>query len=76
VSSYIIISVVAVGFLLGLGLVLYTVRRLRPQTFRFKATLTRWVSLDLEMNSPEGTHLPKTTAQGITPETSPIDSRS
>lgn len=45
--------IVAIGFLLMLWLVLSTVRRLRPGTFRFKATLTRWVSLDLEMRSPE-----------------------
>jgi hypothetical protein len=45
--------VVAIGFLLMLWLVLSTVRRLRPGTFRLKATLTRWVSLDVEMHSPE-----------------------
>jgi hypothetical protein len=49
-----IAAVVAVGFLLMLSLVLYAVCRLRPGTFRFKASLTRWVSLDLEMHSPEG----------------------
>ena len=46
--------VVVIGFLLTLWLVLSTVRWLRPGAFRFKATLTRWVSLDLEMHSPEG----------------------
>ena len=46
--------VVAIGFLLMLWLVLSTVRRLRPGTFRLKATLTKWVTLDLEMRSPEG----------------------
>jgi hypothetical protein len=45
--------VAAIGFLLMLWLVLSTVRRLRPGTFRLKATLTKWVSLDLEMRSPE-----------------------
>jgi hypothetical protein len=45
--------VVAFGFLLMLWLVLSTVRRLRPRSFRFKATLTKWVSIDLEMRSPE-----------------------
>ena len=38
-----IAAVVAVGFLLMLSLVLYAVCRLRPGTFRFKASLTRWV---------------------------------
>jgi hypothetical protein len=45
--------VVSISFLLMLWLVLSTVRRLRPGTFRFKATVTKWVSLDLEMHSPE-----------------------
>jgi hypothetical protein len=47
-------AIVTVGFLLMLSLVIFTAHRLRPKTFRFKATLTRWVSLDLEMHSPEG----------------------
>jgi hypothetical protein len=41
-----------VGFLLLFGLVIFAAWRLRPETFRFKATLTKWVSLDLEMRSP------------------------
>lgn len=49
-----IAAVVTVSFLLMLSLVMFTAHRLRPATFRFKATLTRWVSLDLEMHSPEG----------------------
>ncbi len=40
--------------LLALGLVLFTVHRIRPEIFRFRATFTRWFSLDLEMHSPEG----------------------
>jgi hypothetical protein len=46
--------VVTIGFLLVLGLVLFIVDRRRPAFFRLKATLTKWVSLDLEMHSPEG----------------------
>ena len=39
------------GFLIMLWLVLSTARRLRPESFRLKATVTKWVSLDLEMRS-------------------------
>ena len=46
--------VVVIGVLLALGLVLFTVHRLRPGVLRLKATVTKWVSLDLEMHSPEG----------------------
>jgi hypothetical protein len=45
--------IVVTGFLLTLWLVMSAVHRILPKTFRFKATLTRWVSLDLEMPSPE-----------------------
>jgi hypothetical protein len=37
-----------VGFLTMLWLVLSTARRLRPESFKLKATVTRWLSLDLE----------------------------
>jgi hypothetical protein len=43
--------VIVLGFLMMLGLVLSTVRRLRPEDFRLKATVTKWLSLDLEMRS-------------------------
>ena len=39
------------GFLFMLVLVLLAALLLRPEIFRFKATLTKWVSLDLEMRS-------------------------
>jgi hypothetical protein len=39
-------------FLIAFGLVLFTVYRMRPELFKFKAVLTKWVSLDLEMRSP------------------------
>jgi hypothetical protein len=42
-----------VCFLIALCLVLVTVYRVRPETFRLKATLTKWVSIDLEMRSPQ-----------------------
>jgi hypothetical protein len=48
-----VITILTAGFLLALSLVLFTVGRLRPRKFKIKATLTKWVTLDLEMESPE-----------------------
>jgi hypothetical protein len=42
-----------VGFLAFTWLVLFTVRQIRPETFRLKATVTKWISLDLEIRSPQ-----------------------
>ena len=44
---------VTAAFVVTLWIVLLTVRRLRPRKFRIRATLTKWASLDLEMESPE-----------------------
>jgi hypothetical protein len=41
------------GFVVAFCLVLFTVYRMRPESFRFKATLTKWISLDMEMRSPQ-----------------------
>jgi hypothetical protein len=46
------------GFLFMLALVLVAALLLRPEIFRFKATLTKWVSLDLEMRSRSVTDQP------------------
>jgi hypothetical protein len=46
------------GFLFMLVVVLATVLLLRPENFRLKATLTKWVSLDLEMRSRVGPNEP------------------
>jgi hypothetical protein len=48
-----IIAILTAGFLLALSLVLFTVGRLRPRKFKIKATVTKWITLDLEMESPE-----------------------
>lgn len=48
-----VIAILTAGFLLALSLVLFTVGRLRPRKFKIKATLTKWITLDLEMESPE-----------------------
>ncbi len=55
--------VITAGPLIALWLVLFTVRRLRPRKFRVKATLSKWASLDLEMESPEPVRPAKTTVQ-------------
>ena len=49
---------VMIGSLLALCAVLITVSRLRPRKFRLKAMLTKWVTFDLEMESPETTGVP------------------
>jgi hypothetical protein len=41
--------VVVVGVLAGLALILFVVGRLQPENFRLKATVTKWLSLDLEV---------------------------
>jgi hypothetical protein len=41
------------GVLIMLWLVLSKAQRLRPSSLRFKITATKWLSLDLEMRSPD-----------------------
>jgi hypothetical protein len=45
----------AITFLLGLWLTLSAVRQLRPKTFKIKATITKWASVEVELQSPEPT---------------------
>ena len=45
------LAIFGVLFILALALVLVAALLLRPEIFRFKATLTKWMSLDLEMRS-------------------------
>jgi hypothetical protein len=47
------VVVLTVGFLVALGLLLWTVHRLKPAKFHVKASITRWVSLDIQMQAPE-----------------------
>jgi hypothetical protein len=47
----VLVIVATAGFLIMLWLVLSTVGRLRPDTFKLKATATKWLSLDLEMQA-------------------------
>jgi hypothetical protein len=50
-TAVIFAALAIVGVLVMLWLVLSTAERLRPESFRLKATLTKWLSLDLEMRS-------------------------
>jgi hypothetical protein len=50
-SGMTIAVVAGLGLLLMLGLVLFTVLKLRPDSFSLKVTLTKWLSLDLKMQS-------------------------
>lgn len=40
-------------FLIAFGVMLFFVYRMRPELFKLKATLTKWVSVDLEMRTPQ-----------------------
>ena len=57
------VVIITAGLIVTLSLVLFTVNRLRPQKFKIKATLAKWASLDLEMESPEWTRQVKDTVQ-------------
>ena len=41
------------AFVIVLGLILFAVHRIRPQSLRFKASVTRWLSLSLEIEAPQ-----------------------
>jgi hypothetical protein len=46
--------VVAVATVVAiLGIVLFAVHKLRPKSFRFTATVTRWLQLTLEIEQPQ-----------------------
>jgi hypothetical protein len=36
-----------------LGIILFAVHKTRPRSLRFKASVTRWLSLSLEIESPQ-----------------------
>jgi hypothetical protein len=57
------VVILTTGFILALSLVLFTVGHLRPRKFKIKAALTKWASLDLEMEAPEPSGRPWTTAR-------------
>lgn len=46
----------SVTFIAVFSLLLFVVNRLRPTRFKLKATVTKWISLDVEIQSPQ--HLP------------------
>src|SRR5690242_8236091 len=48
----VVLGITSGAALAALSLVLWTIYRLNPEKVRFQATLTRWLSIDLEMQSP------------------------
>jgi hypothetical protein len=36
-----------------LGIILFAVHKIRPRSLRFRASVTRWLSLSLEIESPQ-----------------------
>jgi hypothetical protein len=36
-----------------LGMILFAVHKVRPRSLRFRACLTRWLSLSLEIEAPQ-----------------------
>jgi hypothetical protein len=39
-----------------LGIILFAVHKLRPRSFRFTATVTRWLQIQLEIEQPQRSH--------------------
>jgi hypothetical protein len=37
----------------ALGMILFAVHKIRPRSLRFRASLTRWLSLSLEIEAPQ-----------------------
>lgn len=40
-------------FLIMFSLLMFMVHRIRPEVFKLKATVTKWISFDLEMRAPK-----------------------
>lgn len=48
------VLVVAVATVVStLGIILFAVHKIRPKSLRFKASVARWLSLSLEIESPQ-----------------------
>jgi hypothetical protein len=43
-------------FVVIFTLLLFLVYRLRPKTFKVKAAITKWISVEVELESPESTN--------------------
>lgn len=57
---YWVLSIAAVGsFTAMFTLLLFLVYKLRPKTFKVKAAITKWISLEVEMQSPGSTNTSK-----------------
>lgn len=51
-SDVAVTLVCIIGFLLALWLVLSTVRQLRPESAKFRVTIIKWISLELDLRCP------------------------
>jgi hypothetical protein len=51
-----------------LGIILFTVHKTRPRSFRFTASVTRWLTLSLEIDSPQRPTPRGTAKRGRTPD--------
>jgi hypothetical protein len=54
---WVIIVAAMASFTAMFTLLLFLVHQLRPKTFKVKAAITRWVSIEVEFESPEPTNL-------------------
>jgi hypothetical protein len=39
--------------LAAFSIIMFTVHRVRPESFRLRAAVTKWISIDLEMRMPK-----------------------
>ena len=48
-----VLVVVLATVVAALGMILFAVHKIRPRTLRFRASATRWLSVSLEIESPQ-----------------------
>jgi hypothetical protein len=48
----VLVVVLAAG-VVALGIVLFAVHKIRPRSLRFRASVTRWLTLSLEIEAPQ-----------------------
>jgi hypothetical protein len=48
-----LLAVVLAAVVATLGIILFAVHKLRPRSLRFKASVTRWLTVSLEIEQPQ-----------------------
>ena len=48
-----VLIVTLAAVVLALGMILFAVHKIRPRSLRFKARMTKWLSLSLEIEGPQ-----------------------